>query len=206
MYTRPNVEPEATRLGKRKLANLHPHDTPDDGPPLMHMARPAWDSSDPLDLDALVSKRAAGSYLLETMHNRPAVEPEVVRPMKRRRFGGLHSHSGTRTSDGPPLMAHPVPELSGLPGPDIPACKRLISGSLSQQQIISLIKAIFTSKDEVAMIRDLRGDDAQTFVDVVNEVHFASSSFNFFCFFNFHLPLVRLWISRISIRCCEGDV
>ena len=77
----------------------------------------------------------------------------------------------------PPLMTHPAPESPDLLGPDAPACERLIRGSHSPQQLVSLIEAIFTSTDEVAMIRDLRGEDAQTFVDVVNEVRSASSPF-----------------------------
>ena len=170
----PTAEPEATRLVKRKLADLRSHAstrTPDDGPPLIHMARPVWDPSDPLDIDTPAYKRATSGYPHETTYNRPTVEPEVVRPMKRRKFASLHSHGSSQTPDDTPqLMAHTVPELSGLPGLKVPACKRLINGPLSQTQVISLIKAIFTSKDEVAMIRDLRGDDAQTFVDVVNEV------------------------------------
>ena len=95
----------------------------------------------------------------------------------KRKLANLHSHGSNRTpDDSPPLMAPPVPELSDLLCLGEPACKRLISGSLSQEQAVSLIKAIFTSKDEIAMIRDLRGDDAQAFVDVVNEVR----SFVFF--------------------------
>ena len=77
----------------------------------------------------------------------------------------------------PPLMAHQVPESPDLLGPDATACERLIRGFHSPQQVVSLIEAIFTSTDEVAMIRDLRGDDAQGFVDVVNEVRSASSLF-----------------------------
>ena len=66
----------------------------------------------------------------------------------------------THTSDdGPPFVIHPVPDSSDHLGLDAPACRRLINSSLSPQQVISLIGVIFTSKDEVAMIRDLRGDD-----------------------------------------------
>ena len=101
----------------------------------------------------------------------------AVHPTKRK-LSNLHSRDGNHTYDGIPLlMAHPAPELSDFLGLDTPACKRLISGgSLSPQQVISLIEAIFTSKDEVAMFRSLHGDDVQAFVDVVNEVR----SFVFF--------------------------
>ena len=88
----------------------------------------------------------------------------------------LHSRDSTCPSDdGLPLVTHPVPDSSNLVALDAPACKRLISRSFSPQQVTSLIEAIFTSKDEIAMIRDLRGDDAQTFVDVINEVRSTSS-------------------------------
>ena len=152
------------------------------------------------DPPSMPPRPARSDYLVTDYH--PTVELGAVRPMKRRKFAGLHSHGSTRTSDdSPPLMVHPVPEF----GLDVPACKRLISGALSQQQVIYLIKVIFTSKDEVAMIRDLRGDDAQAFVDTVYEVRSASwalseASSN-------HLPsLIRLWISRISNHYYEPDV
>ena len=68
------------------------------------------------------------------------------------------------------LMIYPVPDSPILVNLDAPACKRLISRTLSPQEVTSLIEAIFTSKDEVKMVRDLRGDDAQTFIDVIHEV------------------------------------
>ena len=105
----------------------------------------------------------------------PTAKPGTVRPMKRK-LANSHSHDST-SDDSPPLMARPIPELSDLLGLGVPAYKRLIGGSLSQEQVISLIKAILTSKDEAAMIRNLRGEDAQAFVDVVNEVRSASSPF-----------------------------
>ena len=71
-------------------------------------------------------------------------------------------------------MVRPVPDSSDSLDPDAPACKRLISGSLSSQQIVPLIGAIFTSKDEFEKISDLRGGDIQAFVDVVYEVRSAS--------------------------------
>ena len=182
----PTAEPEATRLMKRKFANLCSDDSThplDDSPSLMRMAGPIPDSS---------------SSLLEKTYDCPTVEPESVCPMKQRKLADLELHGSTRTSDDrPPLMAHPVPELSDLLGLDVPACKRLISGSLSQQQVISLIKAIFASKDEVEMISNLRGDDTQAFVDVIYEVRSASWALSEA--WSNHLPLlIRLSISRIS--------
>jgi len=51
-----------------------------------------------------------------------------------------------------------------------PAWKRLISRTFSSHEVISLIEATLMSEDAHVMIRDLRGDDAQTFVDVMQEV------------------------------------
>jgi len=56
---------------------------------------------------------------------------------------------------------------------DESACKRLISSAHSQQQILELLGAIFTSQDEVQMIGYLRGDEAQAFIDVLDQVRFA---------------------------------
>jgi hypothetical protein len=53
---------------------------------------------------------------------------------------------------------------------DIPAWKRLISRTLLPLEVISLIEAIFTNKDEVKAICDLGGDDAQTFINTIHEV------------------------------------
>ena len=50
------------------------------------------------------------------------------------------------------------------------ACRRLINHTFSPHETVSLIEGIFTSKAEINIIRDLRGDDAQAFVDVVHEV------------------------------------
>ena len=50
------------------------------------------------------------------------------------------------------------------------ACKRLISCSHSRQQIVQLLEEIFTSKEEVKRIGFLRGDDAQTFIDTLDQV------------------------------------
>ena len=52
-----------------------------------------------------------------------------------------------------------------------PAWERLISHGLLPQEATSLIEEILTSKDEVNLIRDLRGDDAQTFIDALDKVY-----------------------------------
>ena len=50
------------------------------------------------------------------------------------------------------------------------AWKRLISREFSSREVVSLIEAALTSEDSPMVIRDLREDDAQTFVDVIKEV------------------------------------
>lgn len=64
----------------------------------------------------------------------------------------------------------PINRHSILVDSSTPAWKRLISYTLLPHEIISLIETIFTSKDEVKAICDLRGDDAQTFINVIHEV------------------------------------
>ena len=53
---------------------------------------------------------------------------------------------------------------------DTLACGRLIRRAFALHELPSLIEAIFSSKDEGNTIRCLTGDDAQTFVDVIDEV------------------------------------
>ena len=56
---------------------------------------------------------------------------------------------------------------------DRPAYERLISRNFAQTEITSLLEAAFTSNHEACAIDALRGDDAQTFVEVVDEVRLA---------------------------------
>ena len=72
------------------------------------------------------------------------------------------------TYDPKPLsVTHPVDS-------DTPAWKSLISRPLTPSDVISLIGMIFISKDEVKTVFNLRGNDAQAFVDVIHEVCFVS--------------------------------
>jgi len=48
--------------------------------------------------------------------------------------------------------------------------KRLISCPPDKHECILLITAIFSDKHEIGVVRSLRGDDAQAFVDVIDEV------------------------------------
>ena len=75
-----------------------------------------------------------------------------------------------------PSTLYTASDSSILVDPKPSACRRLISYTFSPHETISLIKVIFTSKAEIDIIRGLRGDDAQTFIDVVHGVrlHFFS--------------------------------
>ena len=53
--------------------------------------------------------------------------------------------------------------------PQIPAWKHLINRPLPPDQRISLITAIFSESNEADVV-NLDGDDAQAFVDVLDEV------------------------------------
>ena len=52
----------------------------------------------------------------------------------------------------------------------IPAWKRLINCTLSSYERISLIADIFSDHNETEVVMSLRGDDAQSFVDIIDGV------------------------------------
>jgi len=108
---------------------------------------------------------------------------------------------------------YPTPDSSILLDLDAPACKRLTSRAFSPHEVIPLIEAIFTNQNEVKMIGFLRGDEAQTFIDVIHEVRLRHPSFprrglisSCLSVPNFHSPLIRLWISPISRHGSGGSV
>jgi hypothetical protein len=53
---------------------------------------------------------------------------------------------------------------------DTPACRRLIRHAFAPHELPSLVEAIFSSKDESSIVLCLHGDDAQLFIDVIDEV------------------------------------
>jgi hypothetical protein len=67
------------------------------------------------------------------------------------------------------------PDLFPFLNLNYPACKRLIRRAFAPNDLPSLVEAILSSKDEGDIIRCLHGDDAQSFIDVVDEVHFTPS-------------------------------
>lgn len=65
-----------------------------------------------------------------------------------------------------------VPPLTPLSKLNTTACGRLLRRAFDPPELPSLIEEIFSSKDGGNTIRCLHGDDAQTFVDVIDEVRF----------------------------------
>ena len=69
--------------------------------------------------------------------------------------------------------------------------------------------AILSDNNEIEVVQGLHGDDAQAFVDVIDEVpsHTLSSRKNGPTDFstNLHFSLVRFWISRISYQGTGGS-
>ena len=72
---------------------------------------------------------------------------------------------------------HPTPNPPTPTDYDTPACRRLITHDFSPQDVVPLIGAVLTSRDELQLVSDLRRDDAQTFIDVIHKVRLHTSSF-----------------------------
>ena len=72
-----------------------------------------------------------------------------------------------------PHALYPAPGSSILVNFNLPTWKRLCSSAFPPPEAISLAEAIFMSKDEVKVVCDLRGDDAQSFIDATHKVRFA---------------------------------
>ena len=58
---------------------------------------------------------------------------------------------------------------SSLTTPNVAACGRLVRREFVPHELPSLINTILSSHDKDEMIRCLPGDDAQTFIDVMDE-------------------------------------
>ena len=52
----------------------------------------------------------------------------------------------------------------------LPAWKRLVTGPLTAHERTSLITTIFSDRDEIEVVSQLCGDDARSFIDVIDEV------------------------------------
>ena len=57
---------------------------------------------------------------------------------------------------------------------EVPTWKLLISHTLTMNERISLITTIVLDHNQVEMVRNLSGDDAQTFVDMLDEASFCT--------------------------------
>ena len=53
---------------------------------------------------------------------------------------------------------------------DIPVWKHLISSPLTTDERVSLIADLFSDRDEMEALKDLSGGDAQSFIDMIDEV------------------------------------
>jgi hypothetical protein len=51
-----------------------------------------------------------------------------------------------------------------------PAWKQLISHTLTTYERVPLITAIFSDRDQIEMVEKLSGDNAQNFINVIDEV------------------------------------
>lgn len=67
-------------------------------------------------------------------------------------------------------------QLSDAHLPNSPTWKRLISGTLAADERISLITTIFSDDDEGKKVRNVSGDDAQAFIDMIDEVSLCTLS------------------------------
>ena len=71
-------------------------------------------------------------------------------------------------SDSAYILPDLLPHSNG-----IPALKRLVNNPHSPDELASLITDIFSVHDGAEIVARLRGDDAQSFVDAIDEVfHF----------------------------------
>jgi hypothetical protein len=75
-----------------------------------------------------------------------------------------------------PLAVYPTPTTPSPLDFNGSSCQRLISRDFSQNEVVSLIEAIFTNQGEVKMIGYLPKRDAQTFIDVIDEVRLYTPS------------------------------
>ena len=69
-----------------------------------------------------------------------------------------------------PSTLHTAFDSSILVDPESSACRRLIGHTFSPHETISLMEVVFTSRAEINIVRDLRGHDAQTFIDLIHGV------------------------------------
>ena len=106
------------------------------------------------------------------------------------------------------VRSHGLSGFNGIPQVDLgtQAWKRLIGRAFSSHEVISSIEATFTSADVLEITRDLRGDDSQSFVNVIHKVQstplfarYRMITLILFDPFVKHLSsLIRLWVCLTS--------
>ena len=68
------------------------------------------------------------------------------------------------------------PPIRTFSYPGTPAWKHIIGRIFSSHGVISLTEEIFVDEEEIRILGGLRGDDGQTFIDVILEVRFHTPS------------------------------
>jgi hypothetical protein len=104
-----------------------------------------------------------------------------------------------------------VPDGDNLPGPAEPSLVLLlclISGAVPQGERASIIETVFLSRKAIDMARHLRGNNAQAFIDVVDEVRYRSFTPGglFVDIALIHLHSNRCWKAPTLHRGSEGNV
>ena len=77
---------------------------------------------------------------------------------------------GTSSTLPPPIFCATPTVPSSFLYLDTPAFQRLISCTFDPDELPSLIEGVFSSEDQAEVIRSLRGEDAQIFIDVTDQV------------------------------------
>jgi hypothetical protein len=94
-------------------------------------------------------------------------------PLKPPNVGSRSVQSPTETKP-----SNSIPSGCNLPAPAEPSLVLLLclaSGAVPQSERVSLLEAIFSDRKATDMARGLRGSDAQTFIDVVDDVRYRFS-------------------------------
>jgi len=98
----------------------------------------------------------------------------------------------TNHPSGPPLISDS----------DRRALRRLVDRAVPQDELISVIGTIVSNVKAANIVTELKGNDAQTFADIIDEAchHVIPSLKNQFVDLRFNFPIlvVRRWVASIS--------
>jgi len=104
------------------------------------------------------------------------VDARAVSEMKRRVQGSIDTETSSPVSFLGEDLVESAAHASPTPGPSLlldsgeRALQRLISSTVPESELASLIEAIFSSKRATDTFGGLAGRDAQTFIDTMDEV------------------------------------